>query len=88
MRLGGAHVVLGSVPDFLLDTVAMLLYLRWAMSNHKPQNKTPETQMVNVRVPVEQVERLRLVAEAEHRTVSQEVRRLIDLRIAESEDVT
>lgn len=42
--------------------------------------------MVNVRVPVRQIERLRLVAEAEHRTVSQEVRRLIDLRIAETDE--
>jgi predicted DNA-binding protein len=42
-------------------------------------------QQVNVKVPREQVERLRAVAAADHRTVSQEVRRLIDLRIAEGE---
>jgi predicted DNA-binding protein len=57
------------------------------MTKRKPQQNgaTPETRMVNVRVPVDQLERLRLVAEADHRTVSQEVRRLIDIRITESE---
>ena len=43
--------------------------------------------MLNVRVSAEQIERLRVVAEADHRTVSQELRRLIEQRIAEGEDL-
>lgn len=41
--------------------------------------------MLNVRIERGTVERFRVVAEADHRTVSQELRRLIEQRIAESE---
>lgn len=39
--------------------------------------------MLNVRIAREDVERFREVAAADHRTVSQELRRLIEQRIAE-----
>jgi hypothetical protein len=40
--------------------------------------------LLNFRVEVEQLERFRAIAEADHRTVSQELRRLMELRIAEA----
>jgi predicted DNA-binding protein len=54
------------------------------MAKRKPQS-SDGMQMLNVRIARQQVERLRVVAEADHRTVSQELRRLIEQRIAESE---
>lgn len=44
--------------------------------------------MLNVRVESAVLDRFREVAEADHRTVSQELRRLIDLRIAEARQAT
>jgi hypothetical protein len=52
------------------------------MAQRKTQS---ETRWLTIRVDREQVDRFRVVAEADHRTVSQELRRLIELRIAESE---
>jgi hypothetical protein len=52
------------------------------------QRKTPNesaTRWLTIRVDREQADRFRVVAAADHRTVSQELRRLIELRIAESE---
>jgi predicted DNA-binding protein len=43
------------------------------------------SQLLGVRMPVAKVTRLREIAAEEHRTVSQEVRYLIDRRIAEAE---
>jgi hypothetical protein len=42
--------------------------------------------LLNFRIEAEKIDRFREVAEADHRTVSQELRRLIDLRISESEE--
>jgi hypothetical protein len=52
------------------------------MAQRKTQS---ETRWLTIRVDREQVDRFREVAEADHRTVSQELRRLIELRISESE---
>lgn len=49
------------------------------MAKRKPQSS--KMRMLNVRIDREQVDRLREVAEAEHRTVSQELRRMIEQRI-------
>lgn len=40
---------------------------------------------LNIRIAREKVDRLRVVAKADHRNVSQEVRRLIDERLESSE---
>lgn len=53
------------------------------MPKRKPQ--PTRIRMLNVRISSDQVDRLRAVAESEHRTVSQELRRLIEQRIAEAE---
>jgi hypothetical protein len=42
--------------------------------------------MMNFRVDPEQLERFRAVAAANHRTVSQELRLLMEQRIAEADD--
>lgn len=54
------------------------------MTQRKPQPGDGK-RMLNVRIEGEQIDRLRVVAKAEHRTVSQELRRLIELRLAEAE---
>lgn len=41
--------------------------------------------MLNFRVEAEQIDRFRAVAEANHRTVSQELRHLMEQRIADGE---
>lgn len=54
------------------------------MAKRKAQSEDG-MRMLNVRIARDQVERLREVAAADHRTVSQELRRLIEQRIAESD---
>jgi predicted DNA-binding protein len=44
---------------------------------------TPALVVTTIRLPQDKMDRLRAVAEGEHRTLSQEIRRLIDLRLAE-----
>jgi predicted transcriptional regulator len=53
------------------------------MPKRKPHSGT--MRLLNFRVEDDVIERLRKVAEAEHRTVSQELRRLIDLRLTEAD---
>jgi hypothetical protein len=50
----------------------------------KRKAHTRGMRMLNVRIDSAQIERLREVAAADHRTVSQELRRLIEERIAEA----
>lgn len=53
------------------------------------QRKTQEGEDANLvfRVPVALKDRFRAVAEADHRTVSQELRRLMEQRVAEADSV-
>ena len=53
------------------------------MPKRKPQSKVI---VLGVKVPADRAERFRVLVEAEHRTVSQELRRLIDLRLAEADE--
>jgi len=45
----------------------------------------PEERNLNFRCPIALQDRFREVAEADHRTVSQELRRLMEQRIAEAD---
>lgn len=47
---------------------------------------TPETNII-FRVPAEMRDRFKLVAAANHRTMSQELRRLVEARIAEADEL-
>lgn len=49
------------------------------------QEDTATMRVTTLRFPVDQYERLKLIAKANQRTVSQEMRFLIDRRIAETE---
>ena len=55
-------------------------------TQRKAQSEAKERNLV-FRAPVALHERFREVAEADHRTVSQELRRLMEQRIAEAERV-
>lgn len=55
------------------------------VTKHKAQNDGA-MRFLNFRVEAAKIERLRELAEADHRTVSQELRRLIDQRVAEAND--
>jgi predicted DNA-binding protein len=54
------------------------------MTQHKAQQDSA-TRLLNFRIAPDMAERLRVVAEAHHRTVSQELRHLIDTHLAEHE---
>lgn len=53
------------------------------MAKRKHQNDD-EMRMLNFRIESGLIDRLREVAAAEHRTVSQELRHLVDRRLAEA----
>lgn len=55
------------------------------MSSPKPDNPEPRSSVTYVRLTREQREQIDAIARAEHRTTSDEIRRLIDMRIAEYE---
>lgn len=54
------------------------------MAQRKAQ-ENGSMRMLNFRVEAEQIDRFRAVAEANHRTVSQELRHLMEQRIADGE---
>lgn len=51
------------------------------MAQRKTQ-PTGSSSFLHVRIEAEKIEQLRVVAEADHRTLSQEVRRMVDERLA------
>lgn len=53
------------------------------MTKHKPQNEGA-MRLLNFRVEAEKINRFREVAEANERTVSQELRHLMDQHIAQA----
>lgn len=57
------------------------------MDTNCKANSGDAMRILNFRVEAEKVERFRAIAEADHRTVSQELRRLMEIRIAEAESL-
>jgi hypothetical protein len=69
----------------VLTSCPLRLTLREVMPQHKAQNDGV-MRLLNFRVEAAMIDRFREVAEADHRTVSQELRRLMEQRIAEADE--
>jgi hypothetical protein len=70
---------------FVLTVVSLRATLRVMNTQRKAQDEGPERNL-NFRAPIALHDRFREVAEADHRTVSQELRRLMEQRIAEADE--
>jgi hypothetical protein len=58
------------------------------METQRKAQRDDRTAFVHVRIERDVLDRFREIAEAEHRTVSQDVRRYIDTRIADADATT
>jgi hypothetical protein len=67
-----------------LDVLAEPSYAVLDMEQERKTPRPPDG-FLNVRVPKTKLDKLAKLAEVEYRTVSQEIRRMIDVRLAEAE---
>jgi hypothetical protein len=58
------------------------------MGTQRKAQRDSRTAFLHVRIEPEVLDRLRVIAEAEHRTVSQDIRHLVDRRIADADAST
>lgn len=75
-----------TAPSRLLTSCSLRATVRDVSTKRNTENPADTTRWLTFRVERAHVDRLREVAAADHRNVSQELRRLIEMRIAQADE--